>query len=315
MPRPPARAVLYAHAMAYPRRVIPGSTVMITRRTLRRTHLLRPDGELNNLFLYCLALTADRYGIAVHAAVAMSTHEHLVVTDTRGQLPHFLHEFHRLLALSIKVLRKWEGAVWDHEKTSVVELRTPQAVVEKIAYVIANPVAAGLVHRAAQWPGVTTTPSQLGRTTWSARKPAYFFDPRSPQWPDTVALTLTMPPRLDLDAADARRLVADEVERLEQDAQLTVKVNRWKVFGRKLICSMSPYQRARSWEPLRKRNPCFAVGRKQSEAFRESVAALRAFRSAHRFAVELWRKGVRDVLFPLGTWHMRHAHGVCVERA
>lgn len=97
---------------------------MITRRTLRRTHLLRPDRELNNLFVYCLAVASQRFAIRVHAAVLMSTHEHLIVTDTRGQLPRFLQDFHRIFALGIKVLRKWEGAVWDHEKTSVVELRT-----------------------------------------------------------------------------------------------------------------------------------------------------------------------------------------------
>src|SRR5262245_29792556 len=110
-------------------------TVLVTRRTLRRTHLLRPDAEFNALYRYCLEVTAERYGIEVHATAVMSTHEHLVLTDVRGQLPRFLQEFHRLVALGVKLLRKWDGAVWDHEKTSVVELRTTQAVIEAIAYV------------------------------------------------------------------------------------------------------------------------------------------------------------------------------------
>jgi len=131
-------------------------TVMVTRRTLRRTHLLRPDPALNNLFVYWLAVMAERHGIVVHAVVVMSTHEHIICTDTLGRLPRFLQELHRMIALSVKVLRKWEGAVWDYEKTSVVELRTPQALVEKLAYVMANPVAAGLVHHAADWPGIKT---------------------------------------------------------------------------------------------------------------------------------------------------------------
>jgi hypothetical protein len=33
-----------------------------------------------------------------------------------------------------------QGHLWDRENSSVVHLRTPQAVIEKIAYVIANPV-------------------------------------------------------------------------------------------------------------------------------------------------------------------------------
>jgi hypothetical protein len=60
--------------MSYPRRVVPGMTVMVTRRTLRRTHLLHPDPQLNNLFIYCLAVLATRYDILVHAVVVMSTH-------------------------------------------------------------------------------------------------------------------------------------------------------------------------------------------------------------------------------------------------
>src|SRR5690349_9125794 len=116
-----------------PRRVLPGKTVLITRRTLRRTHLFRPDPELNQLYLYFLAVLANRYGIRIHAVVLMSTHEHIVATDTRGCLPTFLRELHRLVALAVKVLRKWEGAVWDHERPSVVELRTPEAIIEKLA--------------------------------------------------------------------------------------------------------------------------------------------------------------------------------------
>jgi putative transposase len=300
--------------MAFPRRIVPGITSMITRRTLRRTHLLRPDAELNNLFLYCLAVCARRHGIAVHAAVLMSTHEHLVVTDTLGRLPRFLHELHRLLALGIKVLRKWEGAVWDHEKTSVVELRTPQAVLEKIAYVIANPVSAGLVQRAHQWPGITTRAEQIGRACWTARKPSFFFNQDSPQWPAVASLRLSTP-IVDIDAARARACVADEVIRLELASMTNLKAKRWRVFGPKVILALSPYGRARGWEPLRARNPTFAVGRAQREAFLDSVKLLRAFRMAHRAAMETWRRGVRDVLFPVGTWMMRFAHGANVEIA
>jgi hypothetical protein len=60
-----------AAPMSHPRRVLPGMTVMVTRRTLRRTHLLRPDPRLNNLFLYCLAVLTRRYGIALHVVVVM----------------------------------------------------------------------------------------------------------------------------------------------------------------------------------------------------------------------------------------------------
>jgi putative transposase len=85
--------------MTQARRITPGMTVMVTRRTLRRTHLLRPDARLTNLFVYVLAVVAARHNIQVHAAVVMSTHEHIVLTDPHGCLPRFLQELHRLLAL------------------------------------------------------------------------------------------------------------------------------------------------------------------------------------------------------------------------
>lgn len=100
-------------------------TVMVTRRTLRRTHLLRPDAAFNQLYRYCLAVLAARYGILVHAVVVMSTHEHLVLTDSRGQLPRFLQELHRLVALGVKVLRKWEGA--DRMRWPLLRRRAPRS--------------------------------------------------------------------------------------------------------------------------------------------------------------------------------------------
>jgi hypothetical protein len=48
----------------------------------------------------------------MHAVTLMSTHEHLVVTDTKGNLPDFLRRLHRLVALGTKVLRKWRTLRW-----------------------------------------------------------------------------------------------------------------------------------------------------------------------------------------------------------
>jgi len=59
------------------------------------------------------------------------------------------------------VLRKWEAPIWDHEKSSVVRLLTEQAMIEKLAYVAANPVKAGLVAHARDWPGITVLPHEL----------------------------------------------------------------------------------------------------------------------------------------------------------
>lgn len=300
--------------MSYPRRILPGMTVMITRRALRRTLLLRPDPELNNLFLYCLAVLSQRFHIVVHSFTVMANHYHLVATDTRGTLPDFLRELHRTLALGIKVLRKWDGAVWDHEKSSVIELRTDHAVIEKMAYSMANPVAAGAVRRADQWPGLTVLPHQLGRMSWTARRPDFYFDQENPQWPATATLNLRTPPLATTEAL-LHELVARELEILEADAHHSLRSKGSRVLGAQKVLAMSPFQRATSWEPLRGLNPTFAVGRGQRDAFVAAVALLRTFRKAYREALTAWRHGLRQVLFPAGTWLMRCAHGASVAPA
>jgi putative transposase len=65
--------------MSQPRLVLPGDTVMITRRTLRRHHFFRPDPAIRQLYLYTLALWPRQFGILVHAITLMSTHEHLTM--------------------------------------------------------------------------------------------------------------------------------------------------------------------------------------------------------------------------------------------
>jgi hypothetical protein len=75
---------------------------------------------------------------------------------------------------------------------------------------------------------------------------------------------------------------------------------------------MSPYDRATSWEALRSRNPTFAVGRGQREAFFEAVRIVREFRKTYRAALTAWRAGIRAALFPAGTWFMRCGHSASV---
>ena len=83
--------------------------------------------------------------------------------------------------------------------------------------------------------------------------------------------------------------------------------------GADRCAKLFPFRRARSCEPIRKRNPTFAVGRWNADAYDEAVERLRAFRLAYRQRLESWRAGLRDAPFPPGTWLMRHRHRVVVE--
>jgi hypothetical protein len=185
-------------------------------------------------------------------------------------------------------------------------------VLEKLAYVMANPVTAGLVRFAKDWPGLGTRPGDLGRGSFIAVRPALYLDSNNPAWPEQATLALTMPQGLGLSAEQVRRTVEHELRDLEAQGLATVRAKGWRFLGADRVRTASPYDRAKSWEPLRGRNPTFAVGRGQREAFFEAVATLRAFRCAYRRALERWRHGVRNALFPAGTWLMRWLHGAAL---
>jgi putative transposase len=299
--------------MSHPREIAPGATYMITRRVLRRHLLFRPDAAITQLLVYALAVSARRFDIKVHALCAMSTHLHLVVTDVNGVLPRFLQFFHRIVALGTKVLRAWEGPVWDHEATSVVRLLTRAAVVEKIAYVLANPVAAGLVRHAYEWPGAKVDVEELGCGALRAARPQAYLDPENPQWPKEVTLPLALPPAVEQDSIDDfRRDVAAELKDQEAQAHAALHQQGRRFLGAERVSKLSPHERVTSFEALRDRNPTFAVGREQGDAWRIAGAAVRAFRASYRAALERWRAGVRSVVFPVGTWWMRTFHGASV---
>ena len=103
---------------------------------------------MEQVYWYCLAHAAKLHGVLVHAACLMSTHCHEVITDVRGEYPKFLETLHRNLALCTKAYRGWPEEVFNKRSTGVHALLTPEAMMESIAYLIANPVEAGAVRYA-----------------------------------------------------------------------------------------------------------------------------------------------------------------------
>jgi hypothetical protein len=188
---------------------------------------------------------------------------------------------------------------------------TREAIVEKIAYTLANPVAAGLVRHAHEWLGAKVVVEELGCGVLRARRPAEYFDPTNAEWPETAALDLTLPPAINEGEAEGfRREVATALAREESKAH--EKVERDGFLGAEQVANVSPYERAKSFEALGALNPTFASGQGKGDAWRRAAAAVRAFRSAYRAALKQWCAGMRDVLFPEGTWWMRVFHSVRV---
>lgn len=283
--------------MSLPRRVLPNTTYLVTRRCLGRRFLLRPDDRFNNIFVYCLALAAKKYGVEVHAVSAMSNHYHLVLTDPKGVLPDFMGWLNRQLAMCIKRLRGWEEVVWEpNVPYSAVELSGPAAVLDKVAYVLLNPVSAGLVRSAERWPGALSTLGVLRRAAMAAKRPTVWFKDTAPE---EVTLAFPLPPGL---AGRVGYFAALEALLTDRLAQVRAELRRQ---GRGFLGGNRVRKTKVTDQPATKKprfglNPTFSALTRP--AWLAAVRALRAFRKAYRVAYEAWRGGERDVEFPLGTW-------------
>jgi REP element-mobilizing transposase RayT len=302
-----ARGVRYGPDVTAPRQILPGTTWLVTRRCSERRNFLRPSKLTNEIFLYVLAVAASRYEILVHAACVMSNHYHLIVTDPGARLPAFAQYLNALVARATNAsLGRWEGFWASGTSYSAVSNESGKDAVRKTAYVLANPVAAGLVQNGREWPGVRTDVDQLGAAKLLVERPEGFFRDDG-DMPPSAELELTPPPMLN--SPDVfRREVAAELARLEHDARRAVASRGRTFLGRKRVLAQSPYSRAEPGEPRRKLNPRVAAHDPWKRV--EALSRVTGFVREYREALCALRAGFRDVLFPAGTYLMRVAFGV-----
>ncbi len=292
--------------MAHPRRVVPGATYLLTRRVYQRTFRLRPEPRTNAIFEYCLGYAAALTGVQVHAFVVMSNHHHLVVTDVMGRLPEFAREFHRLTAKALNATQgQWEN-LWSAESYSAVRLPARGDVLDKIAYVVANPVAAGLVDRPGRWPGVLHWKPGTRRET---KRPDVYFDPNGGM-PKYVEFAIVPPPYVHDEDAWEQSLSVAAATHVEH-ARREVERQGLRFLGAAAVRKKSFSKRATRYEEKRRINPVVAA---RNISIRVAFISIeQAFRSAYREALRAWCGGDRSQKFPAGTWRMRVLYGVAVE--
>ncbi len=292
--------------MTAPRQVLPDTTYLVTRRCAQRQLLLRPSRSTNAIFLYVLALAARRYGVRVHAFCVLSNHFHVVVTDPDARLPAFEQYLDGLVARAVNsCLGRWE-AFWAPSSYSAVALETPADVISKVAYVLANPVAAGLVTRGAEWPGLWSSPDLIGGAPLVARRPDEFFRPNG-HLPETVELQLDLPPGFE--SPDAwRERVRSALAAVEDGARLRMGREGRAVVGVAKVLAQNPFRCAGSEEPRRELKP--RVAARDTWKRLEALTRLLEFLRDYRVAWKARRSGLRHVLFPAGTYLLRVQHGV-----
>ena len=291
--------------MSYPRQIKPGMRHMVSRRCQNRQFFFRPDAATRHLFEYCLAEAASKHGIVLHAYVLMSNHYHITLSDPRGTLPLMMTRFNRHLALGCAKLRGHRGNIFGSGSYSDVVLDSDETLVSRTVYTLANPVTAGLVRFAHQWPGARSTAQQLLGCSRSVARPSCFTDKMA----ETATLNIQPPSNLSSSAESFVESVEVGIQEREQQAMHVHP----KVLGLKGIKRTDWRACPTTQEPAYKAKPHFAATTKQERI--EAAKQLLSFRKAYRDAWLLLKKGLRKVSFPFGTWWLHQQRIVHVVDA
>ncbi len=289
-----------------PRRVVPGTSYLVSRRCTQREFLLKPAVLTNLIFKFVLAVAAARYGVLIHAVCVMSNHFHLVLTDPRANLPDFSHLLDGVVAKALNALYgRWES-FWAPSSYSAVELVSPEDVIEKVAYTLANPATAGLVKHGAQWPGVWSDPRSIGQPGEVIERPGHYFA-NDGSMPERQELVLSAPPGFESAEVFQAQVLA-RVNELEQAAAADRAASGVTVPGPRRVLEQKHTDRPAPGEPRRVLNPRIAARDRWKRM--EALGRLVSFLERHREAMLRFCRGERNVLFPRGTYLMRVRFGV-----
>lgn len=295
--------------MTLPRRIRKGRTWLVSRRCLERRRFLRPDRFVTQLLLYVFGYAVGLFGLRIHGIVSLSNHLHLVVTDPTGVICAFFERANLLIARAMNCFRGRWGPFWDPGRLSLVELVTPDDILDKLVYLMANPCSSDLVDRAALWPGLITLPADIvSQRVYRVQRPTRFFRAAG-LMPNETELPLTRPPGFD-DLSDAE-LLALLCERLEAEENRHRNRRRRegkRVLGVSRVGKADWRGRASSPEARRQLDPHLAC--KDTERRVAELSDLQGFRTDYRRARRRFSAGKRKVLFPYGTYLLRVRFGV-----
>ena len=280
---------------------------MVTRRCSQRQFLLRPSELVNQVFLYCMACALECSGVQVVAFVALSNHYHAIVIDVEGRLPEFMACLNRLVGKCVNTSLDRFETLWSSEPYSAVRLETKDDQWEKILYVLSNPTAAGLVPSLSQWPGASSDPRGFGGAPIAVQRPEVYFRADG-LMPETAKLELTVPEAFsDLTPRQFGTRLAKGLAARQGEHAAALDAEGRTFLGREAVLRQSPFDAPVSVTTggmgLNPRVACRDKWRRI-----EALGRLKEFLDAYRVAWLDFKQGVKEVVFPAGTyWMCRHA--------
>ena len=290
---------------------------------------MKPSPLTNAIFLYCLAVAAEKYGVLVHAFVVLGNHYHAVVSDQHGNIPQFMAYLNRLTATCVNAsIGRWEN-LWANEQPSLVKLDGLEDALRALVYTFTNPLSSYLVKRSDRWPGLRMVPTDLlkGHTDLlkghidllkghidllkghiEAVRPSVFFREDGPML-ERVSLKISRPECFanmtdeQLVATLQQRIRDKEDELLREAEEKDIRF-----LGTKRLKRQRHTDTPTSREPRRNLSPRVACKNKWRRI--ELLRRLKQFAYDYREAWLRWQQGFREVIFPPGTYAMARLHNV-----
>jgi len=205
-------------------------------------------------------------------------------------------------------LGRWEN-LWSSDKTSLVLLVNETDVLEKMAYTLANPTAAGLVRSPEQWPGIIS--HRFGERH-DVEMPDVFFDDEG-ELPDRLTLQFVRPAILHaLSDAELQARLHDDVAKLVKRAREDMALRKLPFVGRNAVLRQGFTAVPKT--PAPRRNPSPRIAAKATPPRLDAIRRMLLFAREYRAAWLEWRAGNRNALFPLGTYALRiYARVACAQ--
>jgi REP element-mobilizing transposase RayT len=292
------------------RRHEPGTYYLVTTRCHQARFLLRPGPDINDAVLRWLARAQAAFpDVRIFALCVLSNHLHLVVRDDAAELAPWASYFLGNLARSVNRIRNRSGSFFER-RYSAEPILDDEALLDRIVYVVANPVKAGLCRKSQDWPGVVLvsrsglaeaiTVPETGHRVLSRKRHAVPSSKEENASDNDTQSLLIVDPAPDSQGANGRRL-RDAIEAREREIQNELRSLGRKPLTRRQVLAQdwhaAPKQPARSHRPS-----CHTTVRHLREAFSEGF---RHFTDLFREASERLRAG-KQAAFP--HWCYRPGH-------
>ncbi|MBN2342633.1 MAG: transposase [Deltaproteobacteria bacterium] len=227
----------------------------VTNRTEHEMLFLLPTQKINELILFWLAKAKEKKGKAIqlYSFIFMSNHYHMLLQDPEGELADFIGYFQGNLAKAINKELKRKGRFWSREYDDVI-VDGEEEFLNRIAYIAANPVKAGLVTKPDMWKGISSIPYEttdraivgngLDVTAYNnARRHGRKADKK--KFEETYIFAISTPPMVNSKTAKQR---FDYLKKLISEAGINARKQRGAKpsLGMKKVLQQSPFHRPAS---------------------------------------------------------------------